>query len=99
MGKTLAEKILSNKSGINAFAGDIVIAGVDIAFMQDTTGPLTVNQFYEAGFSKISALTKSAVFLDHAAPSPNSNLSNDHVSLRNFAMDTGTLLSDVGNGI
>jgi len=99
MGKTLAEKILSNKSGSDAIAGDIVIARVDIAFMQDTTGPLTVNQFYEAGFSEIAASTKSAVFLDHAAPSPSSNLSNDHITLRNFTEDTGTILSDVGNGV
>lgn len=99
MGKTLAEKILSNKSGSDAVAGDIVIASVDLAFMQDTTGPLTVNQFYEAGFSKIADSTKSAVFLDHAAPSPNSNLSNDHITLRDFTEDTGTILSDVGNGV
>ncbi|HEY96057.1 MAG TPA: 3-isopropylmalate dehydratase large subunit [Dehalococcoidia bacterium] len=99
MGKTLAEKILSNKSGVDAVAGDIVIANVDLAFMQDTTGPLTVNQFYEAGFSKIAATTKSAVFLDHAAPSPNSNLSNDHLTLRGFTDDTGTILSEVGDGV
>ena len=42
MGKTLAEKILSEKSGGDAHAGDIVIAKVDLSFVQDTTGPLTV---------------------------------------------------------
>ena len=99
MGKTLTEKILSKKSGVDAASGDIVIADIDLAFMQDTTGPLTVNQFYEAGFSKIAGSTKSAVFLDHAAPSPNSNLSNDHITLRDFTEDTGTILSDVGNGV
>ena len=35
MDKTLAEKILSNKSGTDAVAGDIVIADVDLAFMQE----------------------------------------------------------------
>ena len=99
MGKTLAEKILSKKSGVDAASGNMVIADIDLAFMQDTTGPLTVNQFYEAGFSKIAGSTTSAVFLDHAAPSPNSNLSNDHITLRNFTQDTGTILSDVGNGV
>jgi len=47
MGKTLSEKILSAKSGNNARAGDIVIASVDLSFVQDTTGPLTVMQFRE----------------------------------------------------
>jgi 3-isopropylmalate/(R)-2-methylmalate dehydratase large subunit len=45
MGKTVSEKILSEKSGIDARAGDIVIAPVDLAFVQDTTGPLTIRQF------------------------------------------------------
>ena len=38
MGKTIAEKILSEKSGADAHAGDIIIARVDLAFIQDTTG-------------------------------------------------------------
>ena len=49
MGKTLAEKILSNRSGNDAKAGDIVIAEVDLSFVQDTTGPLTVRQFRKSG--------------------------------------------------
>ncbi len=51
MPKTLAEKILSEKSGGDASAGDIVIAAVDLSFVQDTTGPLTVRQFQSAGLS------------------------------------------------
>jgi 3-isopropylmalate/(R)-2-methylmalate dehydratase large subunit len=99
MGKNLAEIILSNKSGGDAVAGDIVVASVDLAFVQDTTGPLTVNQFRAAGFTKTAESVKAALFLDHAAPSPNSNLSNDHITLRTFAEETGSLLSDVGDGV
>ncbi len=99
MGKTLAEKILSNKSGTGARAGQIVIARVDIAFVQDTTGPLTVRQFMAAGFKKPADSVKAALFLDHAAPSPNFELSNDHVLLRTFAEQTGAMLSDVGEGV
>ena len=99
MGKTLAEKILGNKSGSDAKAGDIVVAQVDLAFVQDTTGPLTVNQFRATGFTKTADSVKAALFLDHAAPSPNSNLSNDHMTLRTFADETGSMLSDVGNGV
>jgi len=99
VGRTLAEKILSEKSGVDARAGDIVIAGVDLAFVQDTTGPLTVRQFRAAGFQRISDSLCSAAFLDHAAPSPNQELSNDHMLLRGFARDTGCLVYDVGDGI
>ena len=52
MGKTVAEKILSEKSGSDARSGDIVIAKVDLAFVQDATGPLTIKQFEAAGFVK-----------------------------------------------
>ncbi|MBI2830067.1 MAG: 3-isopropylmalate dehydratase large subunit [Chloroflexi bacterium] len=99
MGKTLAEKILSEKSGVDARAGDIVIARTDLTFLQDTTGPLAVRQFQSSGFELPADVKKMAVFLDHAAPSPNSELSNDHVFLRQFAERTGCLISAIGEGV
>jgi 3-isopropylmalate/(R)-2-methylmalate dehydratase large subunit len=99
VGRTLAEKILGEKSGVDARAGDIVIARIDLAFVQDTTGPLTVRQFQAAGFRGISDSLCTAVFLDHAAPSPNQELSNDHMLLRDFARVTGCLVYDVGDGV
>ena len=99
MGKTLAEKILSQKSGIDARAGDIVIAQVDLVFAQDTTGPLTVRQFQTSGLERLANPTKTALFLDHAAPSPNHRLSTDHMLLRQFARQTGCLISDIGDGV
>jgi len=99
MGKTIAEKILSRKSGTDAHAGDIVIAKVDLVFVQDTTGPLTVRQFLQSGIKKPAQPEKTILFMDHAAPSPQSALSNDHIFLRQFARDTGVKLSDVGEGV
>lgn len=99
MGKTLAEKILSAKSGNNIRAGDIVIASVDLAFVQDTTGPLTVRQFRESGLKKLASPEKTAVFIDHAVPSPTHTLANDHLVLRRFAGETGAMLSEIGEGV
>ncbi len=99
MKQTLAEKILSAKSGGEARAGDIVIAPVDLAFVQDTTGPLTVRQFQASGFSHLANPPRTVLFMDHAAPSPSSNLSNDHRLLRDFARQTGGIVSDVGSGV
>ena len=99
MGKTLAEKILSLKSQSDVRAGDIVIAPVDLVFVQDTTGPLTIRQFQESGFGVLAESQKTAVFLDHAAPSPSQHLSNDHAFLRQFAKETGSALFEVGSGI
>jgi 3-isopropylmalate/(R)-2-methylmalate dehydratase large subunit len=99
MGKTLAEKILSLKSHGEAKAGGVVIADVDLAFVQDTTGPLTVRQFKESGFEALAKPQQAIIFLDHAAPSPAQQLSNDHILLRRFAEETGCRIYEVGDGI
>jgi 3-isopropylmalate/(R)-2-methylmalate dehydratase large subunit len=98
MGKTLAEKILSEKSGQDAVAGDIVIARVDVAAFQDGTGPLGVRQLQKMHLDKLRA-PKSIFFIDHAAPSPRKELSNDHMLLREFSRKSGAVLSDVGEGV
>ncbi len=99
MGKTLAEKILSQKSGTDARAGDIVIASVDLVFAQDTTGPLTIRQFQATKFERLHNPQKTALFIDHAAPSPSRELSTDHLLLRNFARQTGCAIYEVGEGV
>ncbi len=99
MGKTLAEKILGLKTQTDVSSGDIVITPVDLAFVQDTTGPLTVREFLNNGFEKLVNKDKTVLFIDHAAPSPNSQLSTDHITLRDFAKKTGCILSDAGDGV
>lgn len=99
MGQTLVEKILSRKSGLEARAGDIIISPVDLVFMQDTTGPLTIRQFEEAGFSSLARPGKTILFLDHSAPSPSKELSNDHIFMRNFGKRTGARVMEVGDGV
>ena len=99
MPKTLAEKILSEKSGADARAGDIVITRVDLAFVQDTTGPLTVRTFQSSSMKTLANPDRTALFIDHAAPSPNANLSNDHILLRDFSRESGCILSEAGDGV
>ena len=99
MGKTLTEKILSLKSHGEAKAGDVVITDVDLAFVQDTTGPLAIGQFKEIGFKGLAKPQQTIIFLDHAAPSPAQQLSNDHIFLRRIAGETSCLIYDVGEGI
>lgn len=99
MGKTLAEKILSAKSGREAHAGDIVITQLDLAFVQDSTGPLTLRQLNESKLDNIHNPQRTIIFLDHSAPSPVRALSNDHRFLRDFARGKGVVLSDIGEGV
>jgi 3-isopropylmalate/(R)-2-methylmalate dehydratase large subunit len=93
VGKTLAEKILGQESG------SIAIVRVDLVFAQDTTGPLTVRQFQACGSKRLANPKKTALFIDHAAPSPDISISNDHTLLRQFARESGCLIYDVGGGV
>lgn len=99
MGKTLAEKILGQKAGVDVRAGDLVIARVDLAFLQDSTGPLAVRQYQEAGLGKLANPERTVIFIDHSAPSPSRQLSNDHIMLRDFARKTGAVVSEIGCGV
>ena len=96
-GETIVEKILSEKSNTNAKAGDIVIASIDLCYVQDGTGPLTIEQW--RNFGKIANPRKTVLFIDHASPSPRKELSNDHAKLRKFAREYNAILSDVGEGV
>ena len=99
MGMTLAEKILSEHVGKELKAGELAVVKVDLAYAQDGTGPLTVRKIQEMGFDKIHNPKRTLFFLDHAAPSPRFELSNDHGFIREFAQKTGAKISDVGSGI
>ena len=99
MAKNLTQKILSAKTGTDVKPGDIVVSPVDWALVQDTTGPLTVREFLDLGLPKLANPAHTILFIDHAAPSPQKQLSCDHTFLRKFAEDYGAVLSDVGEGV
>lgn len=99
MGMTLTEKILSEHAGRVVKPGEIIVVKVDLVYAQDGTGPLSARKVQEMGFEKVSNPSKTIFFLDHAAPSPRFELSNDHNFLRRFAERTGSRISEVGNGI
>ena len=97
--QTIAEKIISSHTDRDVTAGELAVVDVDLAYVQDTTGPLAVRQLEKMGLTAVAHPKRTILFLDHAAPSPRSELSNDHMLLRAFAKRTGALLSDVGEGI
>jgi 3-isopropylmalate/(R)-2-methylmalate dehydratase large subunit len=99
MGKTLSEKILSERAGKEVRAGEIIVVKVDLTYTQDGTGPLAVRKIQEMGFKEVSNPKKVIFFFDHAAPSPRFELSNDHTFMRDFAEKTESQVSDVGYGI
>lgn len=99
MGMTLVEKIISLHAGKDVHAGELVISKVDVAAVQDGTGPLTVQEFKKLGVNNLKNPERSILFIDHASPSPRKELSNTHMILREFAKEYGAVLSDVGAGV
>jgi len=99
MGRTLSEKILGKHTDSDVTAGEIAVVNVDLSYVQDGTGPLTVRQMIKMGKESAHDPNRTIFFLDHASPSPRQELSNDHKFLREFANKTGISVSDVGNGI
>lgn len=99
MGKTLAELIISEHCNKDVKAGEMTIAKVDVALVQDGTGPLAIRQLYEMGIEKVANPDKTLLFLDHASPAPRKELANDHNFMREFAKKTGAYLSEVGDGV
>jgi 3-isopropylmalate/(R)-2-methylmalate dehydratase large subunit len=98
VGQTLAEKILSEAAGTAVKAGGIAIVNVDVMAVQDGTGPLAIEQVIELG-GNLAKPDSTVLFIDHAAPSPRSELSNAHRVIRDFARSTGAQLSDIDQGI
>jgi 3-isopropylmalate/(R)-2-methylmalate dehydratase large subunit len=99
MGFSLAEKIISAHSGGPAAPGELVIADVDAALVQDGTGPLSVRELEKAGKVQAAHPERTVIFLDHASPSPRKELSNAHAILRDFAAKTGVIVSEIGQGV
>ncbi|MFC1899702.1 3-isopropylmalate dehydratase large subunit [Chloroflexota bacterium] len=99
MGKTLAEKILSAKSGMDACTGGIVVAPLDLVFAHDSTGPLTLRQLEEGNLDTIQNPERTILFIDHSAPSSVKELANDHLFMRCFAREKGIVLSEAGDGV
>lgn len=99
MGQTIAEKIISKHAGYDVKVGELCIAKVDVAAVQDGTGPLMVQEFKKLGKAKPANPKRCILFIDHASPSPRKELSNTHMVLREFAKETGAVLSETGCGV
>lgn len=99
MGRTIAEKILSNHSGTDAKAGDIVIAKLDYMMGQDGTSGVAIDSFNNMKATKVFDPSKISIVIDHSSPSPNIGVSTIHKKIREFVKRTGINLYDIGCGV
>lgn len=99
MGKTIAEKILSNHSKTDAHAGEIVIADIDFCMGQDGTSGVAIDVFNAMNVKKVFDPSKIAMIIDHSAPSPNIGVSTIHKKIREFTKLQKIKLYDIGCGV
>ena len=97
MGKTIAEKILSDHAGKDLKAGDFAVCKIDFAFGQDGTSSIIIDRVNELSCPKLK--TKFCMVIDHSAPSPNEGVSRVHKKMRLFAKDYNAELFDIGCGV
>ncbi|MEM2103553.1 MAG: 3-isopropylmalate dehydratase large subunit [Candidatus Bathyarchaeia archaeon] len=97
---TTVEKILAKASGAKRVApGEFVVADINFVFAHDGTAPLMIDVINEFGVKNLKMADKSALFIDHAAPSSSVQNAILHIKMREFANRFGVKLFDVGEGI
>ncbi len=97
---TTAEKILAKASEVkHVEPGEFVVANVDFVFAHDGTAPLMIDVIREFDVTSLKLANKSALFIDHAAPSPSVQSSILHKKMRDFALCYGIKLFDAGEGV
>lgn len=99
MGKTIAEKIFSQKSGLDARAGDVIMAQVDAAMSNDASGPLTIEIFQKMEAGRVPHPERIAFILDHYVPCPDSKVAKLQQSVYDFGALHRIPIFDAGEGI
>src|SRR5919202_5159280 len=97
---TLAEKLINIKKNVESInkntntlsmAGDIAIVNVDLAMVQDSTGPLAIRSLKEMRIDKLRDPSKVLLVIDHTFPAADEKVANLHAMIREFASDQGCM--------
>ncbi|MCL2786682.1 MAG: 3-isopropylmalate dehydratase large subunit [Methanomassiliicoccaceae archaeon] len=83
MGKTISEKILSLRSGTDAYAGQIVEADVDYVMVNDVTGPIAFREFDKLGVEP--KRDRMVLIPDHYVPNKDVASAEQAKEMREFA--------------
>ncbi|MEM2028910.1 MAG: homoaconitase large subunit [Candidatus Bathyarchaeia archaeon] len=97
---TISEKILAHASGKEYVRpGDIVDAKVDMAMINEITGPLAIQMFKRIGLEKVWDDQRIVLVLDHQVPADSVKSAELHKIMRMFAKEQSIpYLYDVGDG-
>ncbi len=98
-GKTISEKILSAKSGMDARAGDVVICEIDGALGTDGSTPMAIDYFRAMGGGRVRNPDRMAFSLDHYSPPHSAKSAGLQDRIRTFAREQGIHVFEVGEGV
>ncbi len=99
MGYTIAEKILAEKSGMEARAGRLVVADIDVIMAHDSLGPMAVDALAEMGEITLPHPERICFMNDHLVPAPARNFAQLQKQMRDFARERGIRMHGIGEGI
>ncbi|MEM2939700.1 MAG: 3-isopropylmalate dehydratase large subunit [Candidatus Bathyarchaeia archaeon] len=96
----ISEKILALAAGKDYVKpGDIVETMVDMAMINEITGPLAIQMFRRIGLQKVWDNKRIVLVLDHQVPADSVKSAELHKIMRAFAREQNIpYLYDVGNG-
>ncbi len=97
--QTVAEKIFSAHAGRPVYAGESVVARVDVVMATDGSGPLALDFFRKMGGTRTFDGTKVLMVLDHYVPCPNDKVAALQDQMREFARAGNAALFELGEGI
>ncbi|MGB9714239.1 MAG: aconitase family protein, partial [Candidatus Bathyarchaeales archaeon] len=84
----ISEKILAKASGKkNVSPGEIVEAKVDMAMINEITGPLAIEAFHKIGVKKVWDNKRIVMVLDHQVPADSVKSAELHKIMREFAKE------------
>ncbi len=89
MGMTIAEKILSKKSGLSSVVPGLIVDAYPDIVMSHTATWRSVSVMEKVGATKLYDPDRIAVVLDHIAPAKSEKNAIDHQKCRNFVQKYG----------
>lgn len=93
---TIAEKILSQKTGKEVHSDEIIMAKVDLVLANDITAPLAIKEFEKMGAKKVFNGDKIIFVPDHYTPCKDVQSAENVRLLREFARKHGVRFYEIG---
>jgi 3-isopropylmalate/(R)-2-methylmalate dehydratase large subunit len=98
-GKTIAEQILSDKSGRDARAGDMVVGDADLIIGTDASAPMAIAYFERMGGTSVHRPDRVVFALDHYDPTTSPGTAKYHDLVHTFAAEHRLRVYERGEGI